>query len=296
MEVRIIYIFMWAWWLLSQFCAIGIPYPHYMSLPFFFFLTFFCNNLTFLLSFVMLPYFYRCDFNLYSPPKIINIKPKKKISALKKLNLNCCCSFPKFFFWFFVVPWTIAHQAYLFFTISLRLLKLMPIESLMPPNIIFGHPLLLNFFQHWSLFQWISSSHKIAEILDLQLQHQSFQWNIQDWFLLGLTGLISLQYKELSRGFSSSTIQKQQFFGAQSSFFLMDHLSHLYITTGKDIALTRQTFVEVMPLLFNTLSRFLIAFLPRSKHLLILWLQSPSTVILNTKKIKYVSFSLSICH
>ena len=72
------------------------------------------------------------------------------------------------------------------------------------------------------------------------------------------------------------------------------------MTTGKTIALTRQTFVgKVMSLLFNMLSRFIIAFLPRSKCLLILWLQSPSVVILEPKKIKSVTISLvspSICH
>ena len=72
------------------------------------------------------------------------------------------------------------------------------------------------------------------------------------------------------------------------------------MTTGKTIALTRWTFVgKVMSLLFNMLSRFVIAFLPRSKHLLISWLQSPSAVILETKKIKSVTASTfypSICH
>ena len=79
----------------------------------------------------------------------------------------------------------------------------------------------------------------------------------------------------------------------------MVQLSHPYITTGKTIALTIHTFVgKVMSLLFNTLSRFVIAFLPRGKCLLISWLQSPSTVILEPKKIKSVTasaFSLSIC-
>ena len=80
----------------------------------------------------------------------------------------------------------------------------------------------------------------------------------------------------------------------------MVQLSHLYMTTGKTIALTRQNFVgKVMSsLLFNILSRFVIAFLPRSKHLLISWLQSPSAVILEPKKIKYVTVSIvspSIC-
>ena len=71
----------------------------------------------------------------------------------------------------------------------------------------------------------------------------------------------------------------------QCSAFFMVQLSHLYMTTGKTIALSRQTFVDkVMPLLFNTLSRFVIAFLPRSKHLLISWLESPSAVILSPIK------------
>ena len=74
------------------------------------------------------------------------------------------------------------------------------------------------------------------------------------------------------------------------SAFFMVQLSHPYMTTGKTIALTRQTFVDkVMPLLFNMLSRFFIAFLPRSMCLLILWLQLPSAVILEPKKIKSVT-------
>ena len=80
----------------------------------------------------------------------------------------------------------------------------------------------------------------------------------------------------------------------------MVQLSHPYMTTGKTIALTRWTFVsKAMSLLLNMLSRFVIAFLPSSKHLLISWLQSPSAVILKTKKIKSLTvsiFSPSICH
>jgi len=80
----------------------------------------------------------------------------------------------------------------------------------------------------------------------------------------------------------------------------MVQLSHPYMTTGKIIALTRQTFVgKVTSVLFNMLSRFAIAFLPRSKHLLISWLQSPSAMILEPKKIKSVTVSTvspSICH
>ena len=80
----------------------------------------------------------------------------------------------------------------------------------------------------------------------------------------------------------------------------MVHLSHPYMTTGKTIALTRWTFVvKVMSLLFNMLSRLVIAFLPRSKHLLISWLQSPSAMTLEPKKIKSDTVSTvspSICH
>ena len=86
----------------------------------------------------------------------------------------------------------------------------------------------------------------------------------------------------------------------QCSALFMVQLSHLYMTTGKTIALIIRTFAGKMtPMLFNTLSRFVIAFLPRSKHLLISWLQSPSDVILEPKKIKSVSVSIvspSLCH
>ena len=86
----------------------------------------------------------------------------------------------------------------------------------------------------------------------------------------------------------------------QRSAFYMVQLSHSFMTTGKSIALTIQTFVgKVMSLLFNTLSRFVTAFLPRSKHLLISWSQSPSTAILEPKKIKLFTastFSPSISH
>ena len=86
----------------------------------------------------------------------------------------------------------------------------------------------------------------------------------------------------------------------QCSVFFIVQLSHPYMTTGKTIALTRQTFVgKVMSLLFNMLSRLVIAFLPWSRCLLISWLQSPSTVILEPKKTKFLTVSIvfpSICH
>ena len=108
--------------------------------------------------------------------------------------------------------------------------------------------------------------------------------NTQDWSPLGWTGWISLQSKGLSRVFFNTTVQKHQFFG---TVFLTVQLSHPYMTTGKNIALIRRTFVsKVMSLLFNMLSRFVIPLLPRSKHFSISWLQSPSAVILEPKKTK----------
>ena len=107
-----------------------------------------------------------------------------------------------------------------------------------------------------------------------------------------------MQSKGLSRVFSETIVQNHQSFGAQLSFVV--RLSHPYITTRKTIALTRQTFVgKVMSLLFNMLSRLVIAFLPRSKHLLISWLQSPFSVILEPPKIKFLTVSIAsplICH
>ena len=106
--------------------------------------------------------------------------------------------------------------------------------------------------------------------------------NTQDWSPLGWTVWISLQSKGLSRVFSNTTVQKHQLFSTQLSLWSN---YHIHMTTGKSIALTRWTFVgKVMSLLFNMLSRLLITFLPRSKCLLISWLQSPSAVILKPVK------------
>ena len=123
---------------------------------------------------------------------------------------------------------------------------------------------------------------------------------IQGWFPLGLTGLISLQSRRLSKVFSSTTVQKHQFFGAQPS---LSYHSHTQLF-GKTIALTRWTFVDkVMSLLFNMLSRLVITFIPRNKHLLISWLQSPSAVILEhththtqINSVTVFIVSPSICH
>ena len=109
-----------------------------------------------------------------------------------------------------------------------------------------------------------------------------------DWFdLLGVQGPL----KSLLQHHSSKASILQR-----SAFFIVQ-LLHPYMTSGKTIALTRWTFVDkVMSLLFNMLSRLVITFLPKSKHLLISWLQSPSAVILELKKIKSATVSPSICH
>ena len=114
---------------------------------------------------------------------------------------------------------------------------------------------------------------------------------------LALTSLIFLQSKGLK-----NLLQKPQFKSINSSVLsiLYGPTSHPYMTTGKTIALSRCTFAgKVMSLLFNMVSRFVIVFLQRSKHLLILWLQSPSAVILEPKKIKSLTVSIvfpSVCH
>ena len=114
---------------------------------------------------------------------------------------------------------------------------------------------------------------------------------------LGLTGLIFLQSKGLSRVFSNTTVQMYPFFGTQLSSQSTLTSIHDY---WKNHNLTRQTFVgKVMSLFFNELSRLVITFLPRSKHLLISWLQSLSSVILKPPKIKsdtISSVSKSISH
>ena len=131
----------------------------------------------------------------------------------------------------------------------------------------------LGFFPTSQFFTWGGQSTGIsasASVLPV---------NIQDWSPIGWTGWISLQSKGLSRVFSNTIVQKHHFFGTQLSS--QSSFSHPYMTTGKTTALTRRTFVgKVMSLLFNMLSRLVITFLPRSKRLLISWLQSPSAVIL----------------
>ena len=173
----------------------------------------------------------------------------------------------------FATPWTSACQAYLSITNSQSLFKLMSFTSVMPSNhLILCCPLLLlpSIFPSIRVF----SSESVLPIR--WPKYWSFSFSIspssEDSGLisLGLTGLISLQSKGLKRAFSNTTIQKHQFFGTQIS---LCSNSYSYRITGKTTALTRWTFVsKVMSLLFNMLPSLVIAFLSRSKCLLISWL------------------------
>ena len=172
------------------------------------------------------------------------------------------------------------------------LLKLTSIESVIPSNHFFlCHLLLLQSLifssirvfssksvlqirwpKYWSFSFIISPSNEYSGLISFRM----------DWDLLAVQGTL----KSLLQHHSSKASI------LQCSVFFILLLSQAYMTTRKIIALTRWTFVvNVMPLLFNMLSRLVIAFLPRSKHLLISWLQSPSAVILEPKKIKSLTVS-----
>ena len=165
--------------------------------------------------------------------------------------------------WLFATSWTIAWQASLSFTISQSLHKLRSIEAVMPYNhLIICHPLLLlpSIFPSIRVFLSESVLHiRRPKYWSFSLRISPSLW--RDWFPLGLTGLISLQSKGLSRVFSNTTVPKHP----QCSNFCIIQLSHPYMTTCKNIALTKWTFVsKVMSLLFNMMSRLVITFLPRN--------------------------------
>ena len=193
-----------------------------------------------------------------------------------------------------------AHQASLSFTISQSFLKhvhgvsdaiqpfhplwpLLLLPSIFPSIRVFSNESALHIRgpKYWSFNFSTSFSNEYSGLISFRI----------DWFHL-------LQFKVFSRVFSRAPQFKAPVLW-HSAFFIVQ-LSHSYMTTGKTTALTRRTFVgKVMSLLFQTLSRFVTAFLPRSKWLLISWLQSPSTLILETKKMKsdtVSTFSPTICH
>ena len=179
-------------------------------------------------------------------------------------------------------------------TNSWSLLKLMPITSVMPSNyLILCHPLLLppSIFPSIRVFSNGSALHitwpkdwSFSFSISPSKEHPGLISFRMDWLnLLAVQGTLNSLLQHHSS--KASILWHSAFFTVQ--------LSHPYMTTGKTIALTRWTFVgKVMSLLFNMLSRLVITFLPRSKCLLISWLQSPSTVILELKKIKPVTVSI----
>ena len=188
----------------------------------------------------------------------------------------------------FATPWIAAHQASLSITNSRSLPKLTPIKSVMPSgHLILCHPLVLlppmlpsisvfskestlgiRWPKYWSFSFIISPSNEHPGLISCRM----------DWLdLLAVQGTLKSLLQHHS--WKPSIFRCSAFFTVQ--------LSHPYMTTVKNIALTRWTFVgKVMSLLFNMLSRLVITFLPRSKPVLISWLQSPSAVILEPPKIK----------
>ena len=167
----------------------------------------------------------------------------------------------------------------------------MSIESVIPSkHLIFCRPLLLlsSIFPSQGLFQQVGSLNQVAKYWSFSISSSNEYSGLRsfrtDWF-----GLLVVQrtLKSLLQHHSSKASILWH------SAFFMVQLSHLYMTTGKTIALIVMTLVgSVMSLLFNKPSMFLIAFLPRSKHLLISQLQSPLAVILESKKIKSVTVSI----
>ena len=209
-------------------------------------------------------------------------KDSGKLSYEKMLNTICHAVRSLNCVQLFKTPWTAVCQASLFIANSWQLLKLMSIELVMPSNhLILCHPLLLmpsvfpsirvfskesalpiRWPKYWSLSLNISPSNEHPELISFRM----------DWLdFLAVQGTL----KNLLQHHSSKASILQH-----SAFFIVQH-SHPFMTTEETLALTRWTFVgKVMSLLFNMPSRLVITSLPRSKHLLISWLQSPSAVIL----------------
>ena len=177
-------------------------------------------------------------------------------------------------------PWTAACQPLLSSTISRTLLKFMSIESDMVCTHLTLHHCFLLYLQtfpvsRFFLMSWFFASDALS--IGASVSASVISMNIKGRFPLGLSGLISLQCKGLSRVFSNTTVQKHQFFSLL--------YGQLHNCTWNLEDLCWQSQQKKMSLLFNMLSRFVINFIPRSKHVLISCLQSPSAVILEPPKI-----------
>ena len=188
----------------------------------------------------------------------------------------------------FATPWTTERQASLSIINSRSLPKLTSIESVMPSNhlILCRPPLLLpSIFPSIRVF----SNESVLPIRWPEYQSFSFSFSPSNEY----SGLIFFRMNWLDLFAVQGTLKSLlQYHSSKASIlwcsaFFIVQLLYPYMTTGKTIALTRWTFVgKVISLLFNMLSRLVITFLPRSKHLLISWLQSPSAVILDPEKNK----------
>ena len=197
-----------------------------------------------------------------------------------------------------MTPWITARQASLSITNFLSLLELMSIESVMPSNHLIHcrPPLLLP-----PIFPSIKVFSNESVLCIRWPKYWSFSFSISPsneysgliFFRVDFLDLLAVQ--ESLKSLLQHQCSKASILWC-SAFFIVQ-LSQPYMTTGKTIGLTRWNLVgKVLSLLFNMLSRFVIAFLPRSKCLLVSWLKSPSSVILEPKKIKSVTVSPSIYH
>ena len=196
----------------------------------------------------------------------------------------CCCSVAQLcpILW---TPWATARQASLSFIIFQSLLKLMSIESVIPSTHLilccpfFSFPQSFPTSGSFPMSQFFTSG---GQSIGASASSSVHPMNIQGWFPLGLTGLISLQSKGLSRVFSNATVRKHQFFSTQSSLLSNSHI-HTWLLGKCQLWLYKFCW-QTTSLFYNMLSMFVIAFLLRSKHLLISWLQSLSEVIFEPQK------------
>ena len=194
----------------------------------------------------------------------------------------------------FGTPWTAACQASLSITNSRSSPKLMSSESVMPPNHLIlcrppfsSHPQSFPASGSFQMSQLFTSG---GQSIGVSASTSVLPMNTQDYLLQD--GVVGSPCRPRDSQESSLTPQFKASILWHSAFFTVQ-LSHPYTTTGKTIALTTRIFVgKVMSLLLDMLSRLVITFLPRSKHLLISWLQSPSAVTLEPKKIKSLTVSI----
>ena len=224
--------------------------------------------------------FERFGFPILSPPFSVNNFLEFRSAGYKFSSVQFSLVQSLTHVWLFATPWTAARQASLSITSSWSLLKLMSIESVMPSNhLILCHPLLLP----PSIFPsiWVFSNESVLCIrwpkywsfsssINLSNEYSGLIFFKMDW--LDLLAVQETLKSPLQHHDSKASILRC------SGFFTVQ-LSHPHMTTGKTTALARWTFVgKVMSLLFNMLSRLVTAFPPRSKHLLVSWLKSPSVV------------------